>query len=182
VSTTPQVTKKSDKPTLSDKEIDLIFRKLEPYLRVGLSLHAAALKADIPKSTVYDLYAENEEFVVSKQYSDQLSDNVKRGIRRSLEEGKYLHKGKHGYYKDNNQLLRPDSDNYSLLKIAWRQRLEGITLDEVAANLNKSHYSQAVDLAAININRLKLRKTYCLSSSEIPSIRAFCFMVTKLLI
>ena len=158
MSTTPQVTKKSDKPTLSDKEIDLIFRKLEPYLRVGLSLHAAALKADIPKSTVYDLYAENEEFVVSKQYSDQLSDNVKRGIRRSLEEGKYLHKGKHGYYKDNNQLLRPDSDNYSLLKIAWRQRLEGITLDEVAANLNKSHYSQAVDVGGHKHKPFKVTK------------------------
>lgn len=64
--------KKSGKPPLTGKEIDLIFRKLEPYLRVGLSLHAAALKADVPKSTVYDLYAENKEFAeiidATKQY------------------------------------------------------------------------------------------------------------------
>jgi hypothetical protein len=63
---------KTGKPALSDKEIDLIFRKLEPYLRVGLSLHAAALKADVPKSTAYDLYAENEQFAeiidATKQY------------------------------------------------------------------------------------------------------------------
>lgn len=50
---------KLGKPSLSGKEIDLIFRKLEPYLRVGLNPHAAVLKADTPKSTVYDLYAEN---------------------------------------------------------------------------------------------------------------------------
>ena len=36
-------------------------------------------------------------FVLSKQYSDQLSDNVKRGIRRSIEEGKYLSRTKYGY-------------------------------------------------------------------------------------
>ncbi len=65
-------TTKSGKPSLSDKETDLIFRKLEPYLRVGLSLHAAALKSDVPKSTVYDLYDENKEFAeiidATKQY------------------------------------------------------------------------------------------------------------------
>ena len=63
---------KPGKPTLSDKEINLLFRKLEPYLRVGLSLHAACLKSDVPKSTAYDLYAENKEFAeivdATKQY------------------------------------------------------------------------------------------------------------------
>lgn len=84
-------------------------------------------------------------FVLSKQYSDQLSDNVLRGIRRSIEEGKYLPKAKHGYYKDVNQYLRPDGDNYTLIKEAWKMRLEGKTQEEIAEFLNKNHYSQPVD-------------------------------------
>ncbi len=53
---------KAGKPALSDKKIDIIFRKLEPYLRIGLSLHAACNRGEVPKSTVYDLYKENREF------------------------------------------------------------------------------------------------------------------------
>ena len=58
-------------------------------------------------------------FVLSKQYSDQLSDVVTRGIRRSIEEGKWLTTAKHGYYRDRNQLLRPDGNNFHLIKKAW---------------------------------------------------------------
>ena len=42
----------------SDKT-DEIFRKVEPFLKCGLSLHKACLQAQIPKSTVYDLYKKN---------------------------------------------------------------------------------------------------------------------------
>lgn len=47
---------KVGKKPLVDEEVDLIFRKLEPYLKKGLSLHKACLEAQIPKSTAYDLY------------------------------------------------------------------------------------------------------------------------------
>lgn len=50
------------RPPLDPSEIDLIFRKLEPYLKQGLSLNRACSKAVIPKSTVYDLYNENIQF------------------------------------------------------------------------------------------------------------------------
>ncbi len=82
-------------------------------------------------------------FVLSKQYSDQLSDNVKRGIRRSIEEGKFLNKAKHGYYKDRNQFLRPDGENYQLIKNAFRMRAEGTRLEEVADYLNEHNYTRA---------------------------------------
>ncbi len=45
-------------------------------------------------------------FVLSKQYSDQLSENVSRGNKRSIEEGKYVGRAKHGYYKDPSGYLR----------------------------------------------------------------------------
>lgn len=53
---------KAGRKPLVDNEVDLIFRKLEPYLKKGLSLHKACLEAQIPKSTAYDLYQEYDAF------------------------------------------------------------------------------------------------------------------------
>lgn len=50
------------RPSLDPEQVYLIFRKLEPFLRMGHNLHKACLLAQIPKSTVYDLYHESEEF------------------------------------------------------------------------------------------------------------------------
>ena len=82
-------------------------------------------------------------FVLSKQYSDKLSDDVKRGQRRSIEEGKYLSKAKHGYYKDTNQRLWPDGKNYSILQKGWYLRLEGKTQEEVAQFMNDLGYERS---------------------------------------
>ena len=79
-------------------------------------------------------------FVLSKQYSDQLSDNVKRGIRRSIEDGKYLTTAKHGYYRDRNMMLRPDEKAYPLIKKAWIMRLEGKTLSEISDYLQDHNW------------------------------------------
>lgn len=86
-------------------------------------------------------------FVLSKQYSDKLRDDVKRGIRRSIEDGKYLSKAKHGYYRDRNMMLRPDSnpkeDNFGLLKNAWQMRLEGKTQQVIAKYLVDAGYKRS---------------------------------------
>jgi len=82
-------------------------------------------------------------FVLSKEYSDKLSDNVSRGNKRSIWEGKYINKTKHGYYKDINQRLRPDNDTYNLIKNAFLMRLDGKTLDEIAQYLNANNYSRS---------------------------------------
>ena len=79
-------------------------------------------------------------FVLSKQYSDHLSEVVQRGQRRALEEGKYIHTAKHGYYKDPNGFLRPDEEYWILVKKAFELRVEGKTQEEVAQFLNKSRY------------------------------------------
>ena len=81
-------------------------------------------------------------FVISKQYSDQLSENVSRGNRRSIEEGKYVNRAKHGYYKDSNQYLRPDHPNFLLIKNAFGLRLAGNTLSQIADYLNGSGYQR----------------------------------------
>ncbi len=82
-------------------------------------------------------------FVLSKEYSDKLSENVSRGNNRSIDEGKYINKAKHGYYKDSNQYLRPDGNNFILIKNAFVMRADGKTLDEIAKYLNTNGYSRS---------------------------------------
>ncbi len=68
------------KPFLTQEEIDTTFRKLDPYLKTGVSLNKACLMADIPKSTVYDLYRENLQFAekidTSKNYLSIVTSNI----------------------------------------------------------------------------------------------------------
>jgi DNA invertase Pin-like site-specific DNA recombinase len=80
-------------------------------------------------------------FVLSKQYSDHLSDSVTRGNVNSIKEGKYINRTKHGYMKDSEQKLRPDQETFGLIKAAIKMRLEGKMLREIADYLNKSNYS-----------------------------------------
>jgi hypothetical protein len=82
-------------------------------------------------------------FVLSKEYSDKLSDNVSRGNKHSIAEGKHIGKSKHGYYKDVNQYLRPDGENFILIKTAFQMRLQKKPLKEIAEYLNKNNYSRA---------------------------------------
>lgn len=81
-------------------------------------------------------------FVLSKQYSDQLSDVVLRGNKRSIEDGNYINKAKHGYKKNRNGQLEPDGNNFTLIVEAFQMRLRGVVLEEIADYLNKNNYSR----------------------------------------
>ncbi|MBI4592385.1 recombinase family protein [Candidatus Uhrbacteria bacterium] len=100
-------------------------------------------------------------FVLSKQYSDHLSEAVTRGQRRTLAEGKYIHTAKHGYYKDPNSYLRPDGENWILIKQAFHMRAEGKTQEEIADFLNKSRYTRAPSLEG------KPRKPYFMTVQKV---------------
>lgn len=82
-------------------------------------------------------------FVLSKQYTDHLSESVKRGIDHRLTEGKWVGKPKHGYYIDPNKRLRPDGENWNLIKRAFQMRLDNEALTDIADYLNKQRYSKA---------------------------------------
>lgn len=68
------------RPALSEKRIDTFFRKLEPHLRAGLSLHKACITSGVPKSTVYDLKSSNDDFSekiqLSQSYQATLVANI----------------------------------------------------------------------------------------------------------
>ncbi len=79
-------------------------------------------------------------FVLSKEYTDKLSDDVTRGNRKSLERGSYVNKSKHGYVKDRNGRLVPDGNNFILVKKAFEMRLDKKTLKEIAEFMTKNGY------------------------------------------
>lgn len=97
---------KVGKKPLVDEEVDLIFRKLEPYLKKGLSLNKACIEAQIPKSTAYDLYKEYDKFaekidsckhyhslligdVVTKEL-EKIAEKQNKGQNLSIQEIKFI--------------------------------------------------------------------------------------------
>ena len=80
-------------------------------------------------------------FVLSKQYSEHLSESVTRGNKRATEEdGIYLGKLKHGYYIDSDRFLRPDKDTFTIVQEMFNMRLSGLTQKQVADWANEQGY------------------------------------------
>lgn len=75
-------------------------------------------------------------FVMSKEYTDHLSESINRGNRRSVAEGSGMGVNKHGYYRDKNFYYRPDGLNYSLICEAWKKKINGERLEDIAKYLN----------------------------------------------
>lgn len=86
-------------------------------------------------------------FATSKQYSDKLSVDVKRGSDGNIKEGKYNGVVKKGYFVDaSTGYFIPDGYNWDLLREAVNMRLyQGKTNIEVAEFLNDSHLSVRKD-------------------------------------
>ena len=79
-------------------------------------------------------------FVLSKQYSEHLSESVTRGNRRKTEEGIFFDEMKHGYLITKEGRLYPDGGNFIIIKQAFEKRLEGMSQVDIAKWLNDSGY------------------------------------------
>jgi len=79
-------------------------------------------------------------FVLSKHYSEHLSESVNRGNRRITERGGVLYKFVHGYRVTDDHRLIADDDNFLLIVQAFEMRKKGSILREIADYLNKSSY------------------------------------------
>ena len=82
-------------------------------------------------------------FVLSKQYSDDLSQKVTRGVRAKFAEGKGS-APKHGYVRDKDGYYRPDGKNHRLIKDAWHMRVEGKSILDIVAHMNREGYGRKV--------------------------------------
>ena len=79
-------------------------------------------------------------FVLSKHYSDHLSESVTRGNKSSTEKGRVLSKFVHGYIIADDKRLIADDRNYLIIEHAFRMRLDGKSQKEIAEYINKSGY------------------------------------------
>lgn len=73
-------------------------------------------------------------FVLSKQYSDDLSQKVTRGVRRSFEEGK-TPVPKYGYINEGGT-YKSDGKNFKLMCEAWQMRKEMKSIQQICGYLN----------------------------------------------
>lgn len=82
-------------------------------------------------------------FATSKQYSDKLAVDVKRGSDGNIKDGKYNGVVKKGYFVDSTtNLFVPDSYNWGLLRIAVNMRLyERKPNNEIADFLNDAKFA-----------------------------------------
>ena len=82
-------------------------------------------------------------FATSKQYSDKLSVDVKRGTGGNIKDGKYNGVVKKGYFVDaSTGYFMPDGYNWDLLREAASMRLYlGRNNIEIAQFLNEAHLS-----------------------------------------
>jgi DNA invertase Pin-like site-specific DNA recombinase len=77
-------------------------------------------------------------FVFSKQYSDDLSDKVNRGVQGNLEEGKSAGTPKLGYTRNEVTGLYEPNKFFDYVKEAWERRLGGESLEAITTFLINS--------------------------------------------
>jgi DNA invertase Pin-like site-specific DNA recombinase len=83
-------------------------------------------------------------FVLSKHYSDDLSQKVTRGVRLSFAEGKSSGAPKPGYIRDENGFYQPDGKNFELISQAWQMRLTNTPYRDIADYLNNNGYGRKI--------------------------------------
>ncbi len=79
-------------------------------------------------------------FVLSKHYSDHLSESVLRGNKSSTEKGRILTHQVHGYRISEDRKLIADDANYLTIEHAFRMRLDGKSQKDIAKYINGNGY------------------------------------------
>jgi len=63
-------------------------------------------------------------FSLAKEFSDKLSDDTTRGVRKAVESGNYCGTAKRGYYYNEGKKFRPD-DRFKIYSQLWQDALNG---------------------------------------------------------
>lgn len=80
------------------------------------------------------------QFLMAKQYVDNLSTVSQRGTKSIVEEGKAPIYAKYGYVKSEDRYFRPDGKNFELIKQAFRMGIDGYSYEDVATFLNEHDF------------------------------------------
>jgi len=103
-------------------------------------------------------------FGQSKYYSDNLSENIKRGIRQKIRRGEWLNLAPFGYVNNSNiRNIEPHPTNARIVRIAYEEYAKGthtfISLGLFLADLGVVSRNQT-PLAKVSIKRLLTSRAY----------------------
>lgn len=104
------------------------------------------------------------QFVLAKQYSENLSTHTTRGNEGYIERGQGLRDDKFGYKLDGNKYYRPDGKNFEILKNAFELGIKGISHKEIAEYLNSKNFTflgKQVRFVNKKVSKLFLDPFYC---------------------
>lgn len=82
-------------------------------------------------------------FVLSKQYSDKLSQDVTRGVRSRLTKEGKTPIPKHGYINEGGS-YNPDGKNHELICEAFHRRKTGESIESITEYLNRNGYYRMI--------------------------------------
>ncbi len=81
-------------------------------------------------------------FVMSKQYSEHLSDSVNRGNQKNVvDRGEFIGKFKHGYVVDGNRRFQVDNENFVKVRHVFQTVLNGNSQKEAREWINSQNYT-----------------------------------------
>lgn len=93
-------------------------------------------------------------FVLSKQYSDKLSEDIWRGNRSAFLRGKAIWKKKYGYTINEDWYHEPDPKNFKLMRKAFELKIYDNKSDDYIASFLNKHWYEKSDWLEINPKRL----------------------------
>ncbi len=111
-------------------------------------------------------------FAISKEYSDKLSINVKRGSHRRIEEGKWLGPAKLGYFKDGDSYLKPEMDfgTFELWKEVWQKRIAGESYEKIVEFLKDKNIQTTTKQYLEGDSQEKRMKPYKITKQKLSAI------------
>lgn len=122
-------------------------------------------------------------FVMADYYSRNLSENVSRGVKKSLKEGKSAGTPMHGYIRGENGIYRPDNENgsknFELICDAWKMRKDGKSLETIASYMNDNGYARIYKEGAEKAGQKVLMTDKILSDRVFPNPFYYGVLIQK---
>lgn len=70
-------------------------------------------------------------FAMAKEFSDKLSVDTKRGIKKKVEKGMYCGSSKKGYAVNSSKYFMPDDEKYEIYKNIWKLAVKGNSISNI---------------------------------------------------
>ncbi|MBT5016100.1 recombinase family protein [Candidatus Peregrinibacteria bacterium] len=113
-------------------------------------------------------------FVMSKQYSDKLSVDVRRALQRSLKEGKsagqfkpgYCRSNLTGYYEPDESKVVGELTMFEIVRKAWEMRIDKVNLEKIVNFMNEAGYKRVIKKK----KGLRAKKNQLMSAQKLSSM------------